>query len=543
MTILPNSDIKGASNLIYLNNEEIKDGKSGTKLFFTDASSQMSYFLMKDFIVIASGLMRGYRAYPGGPFNYRFDFQDFIQIYNQNIIPHTMLDSQGSYYFEGELTCELHFFMSTGNSCMQDNISASRLIRNPDGTVVMHNTEFEYTDLIYTTYIKTKFIDAAFTDYDQSGDELQYRVGTNLTAPRGKYMPVTIYNNNKFYYVFEGVNRTLIYQSPVLQKNPIVDLEAAYSFRVYMLRIPDNCVNVEFYVYSQDGYTVVYGGGENLLDGSAAMKFEPKTVATNASTLITNEAEHFYRATSAGLVHIIGGTRAVIIGKPYSSSMWVRTDATTTVSIYRQGNTSSRNDFQLIANQWTYIYSKPGIATADIDFEISLSKPGARLDYKKAKTERNEATMWSPSRFDTSTNAIYAYGVRTSDTCVTPYYFWNVNGAYDVIYCTGVINKVESVDKKYITVSGTKYPLKMIVSSGVKQNTGLILRQEQIYSLIKAPQVDAITLGPVHNLMNIDLSSFEGFNGINLSSRNMELIFMKPTVTKRITNKNITFFD
>ena len=95
-------------------------------------------------------------------------------------------------------------------------------------------------------------------------------------------------------------------------------------------------------------------------------------------------------------------------------------------------------------------------------------------------------------------------------------------------------------------VNGVKIPIKITSNTKIRHNTGLAIKQEQIYSLIKSPNVNAITNtidGPVNDILNIDNESFEGFNGMNLSERNLELIFSKPKNVRRITDKEIKFFD
>lgn len=133
--------------------------------------------------------------------------------------------------------------------------------------------------------------------------------------------------------------------------------------------------------------------------------------------------------------------------------------------------------------------------------------------------------------------------IEIYDICSTPYYFWNDNGAFDVIRLTGVRNIVELVDKKYINVNGTQIPITIDITQQIKHNSGFQLPQEQIYSLIKAPIVDEIKFGQSHNILNINLTSFEGFNGTNLSNRNIEFIFTRPKDSKRVTGKTIGFTD
>ena len=136
--------------------------------------------------------------------------------------------------------------------------------------------------------------------------------------------------------------------------------------------------------------------------------------------------------------------------------------------------------------------------------------------------------------------------LQATDKCMTPYYFWSENGAFDTIYCSGVANKIIDVEKEYINVNGRQIPLKITSVEKIKHNTGLSLKQEQIYSLIRSPLVNKIEIknGEPHNSQyNIDLESFEGYNGVNISERNMELKFTKPIEAKRVTNARLNFFD
>lgn len=141
----------------------------------------------------------------------------------------------------------------------------------------------------------------------------------------------------------------------------------------------------------------------------------------------------------------------------------------------------------------------------------------------------------------TTTQGETNYSYKAMDGCMTPYYFWNENGAYDSIYCSGVANKVLEVEKEYINLNGTQIPLKITSIDKIKHNTGLALKQEQIYSLVKSPVIHKVE--DKIRAYNIDLESFEGYNGVNLSERNIELVFSKPRETRRATTKLLNFFD
>lgn len=141
---------------------------------------------------------------------------------------------------------------------------------------------------------------------------------------------------------------------------------------------------------------------------------------------------------------------------------------------------------------------------------------------------------------------IYTTTYNVTKECMTPYYFWNDNGTFDTVYCSGVANEVVDVEKEYIDLNGVQMPLKINYRTKIKHNTGLSLKQEQIYSLIKSPIAYKLEIEndkPMIRKYNIELESFEGYNGVNISERNMELIFTNPRESSRITNKQITFFD
>lgn len=428
MNILDNSDIKGGISRMYLNNKD-----AGTELFFTDNFDEQYYFLMREEEVIASGIMKGYGE--AGNYQYRFDFSPFIKIYNQDVMPHTSLDSYGSYRFEGDNTCNLFLFISS-IEILEENIFNEKLIRNADGTVVLNRGEFTYEDIVSKDRVFTTFIDGAFTSYDTSGYEFQYRLETTPVVERGGYMPITLYRNNILQYEFIDEDNNIIFKSEYIRKG---------------FENPTPGLNDGYILTESDGFTL-------------------------------SETENFI-ALEEGMLDLSDriGYMVVMLKIP--------------------------NDCKILKLD---LYTKESTAT---------NLPS--LDRNTKKTLLFEAT----------------------DKCHTPYYFWNDNGAYDTIYCSGVANKVVDVDKTYINLNGKQMPIKIEYQESIKHNTGLSLKQEQIYSLIKSPQVDMITEGPVHNIYNIELESFEGYNGINLSDRNIELILSKPRKSRRVTNKTITFFD
>ena len=450
MNILPNSDIQGVNNRIYLNNPEEKDGKSGTKLFYTSNDYKQYYFIMRGYEVIASGVMKGYVN--GEDYSYRFDFENFIKITNQEEPNYTSIDGYGSYKFVGNNSIDLYMYIS-GSEILDRNIQAGILKVNADGSIVLNANSYTYLSVLRDNQCFTSFIDARDETFDQKGYELQYRNETVTVAQRGNYLPVTVYRNNIFMYTFIDRNGDTIYQSPKLQKGE-----------------DDNEIGLRdgYIMTESDGYVMTEGWNKIMTENSRGMNdmLSARNGYITYMLKIPNNAEFVSYA----------------------------------------------------------IYSNSG--------KDNIQSPLFESRYPLAST--------------TPRDNIAVYGFRTVEGCMTPYYFWNDNGGFDTIYCSGTRNELVDVEKKYVEINGVKTPIKITTSTRIKHNTGLAIKQEQMYSLIKAPNVNAIT--PIANgirneMLIIDNESFEGFNGLNLSERNVELIFSYPKDARRITNKEISFFD
>ncbi len=432
MNIIDKSDIKFGNSRIYLNNPD-----AGTNLFYTNNFDEQYYILMREEEVIASGVLKGFGE--RGNYQYRFDFQNFIKIYNQDIQPHTIIDDFGSYTFEGDNTCNLFFYVDNVDR-LESNIFNEVLIKDENGKIRLNRELHTYDDIVCNEKVFVTFVDASFTEYDTKGYELQYRLETTPIAERGSYMPITMYRNNIVQYEFLNDNGGSIYQSGLLRKG---------------WENPNPGVN--------DGY-------------------------------ILTESDGFTKTEMDNFIRLEIGMRANLSDRVGYMTLMIK--------IPKECHTVKVN-----------LYTKESTAS---------NLP--HMDRSKKRTLTFQAT----------------------DECHTPYYFWGDNGTYDTIYCSGVANKVIEVDKEYINVNGKQIPLRITSIEKIKHNTGLSLKQEQIYSLIRSPLVNKITTkdGEPHNsLYNIDLESFEGYNGLNISERNIALMFTKPMESKRITNKKLNFFD
>lgn len=133
------------------------------------------------------------------------------------------------------------------------------------------------------------------------------------------------------------------------------------------------------------------------------------------------------------------------------------------------------------------------------------------------------------------------------NNCGYPYYYLGLDGGFNLLYTTGVKNVIDNVKKDTIKIGNNIIVTKQITNKQIKQNSGLALNEDTIRSLIQSPFVYTITNDGSGNLTikeySIDNSTFDGYNGVSLGSRNIELIFNDPKEYKRITNKTIGFFD
>lgn len=147
-------------------------------------------------------------------------------------------------------------------------------------------------------------------------------------------------------------------------------------------------------------------------------------------------------------------------------------------------------------------------------------------------------------------------------------YYWNIDGALDVIYSDGNTHSVSTVNKEYVRIGNNKLPVKINIENQLKVNTGFKLAQEQIYGLIKSPFLfELYKNAPDENLLYeklagiffkledgsalktltkrwlLDTNSFEGYVGSNYSERNIELVLTEEKVSKRLTNIDLDFYD
>ena len=126
--------------------------------------------------------------------------------------------------------------------------------------------------------------------------------------------------------------------------------------------------------------------------------------------------------------------------------------------------------------------------------------------------------------------------------CIEPIYFMGNNGAFDVMYCSGVNNNKNVVERENIKIGKSIVVTKQETQKQIIQNTGLGISSAQLYNLLSSPLVYKVEN---NNLQEYELetSEFGGYNGVTFGNRNVELVLNLPYKQERITNKRITFFD
>lgn len=173
MNIIPTSPLLN-SETYNINNPEFE-----AKLIFQDIEASYNYILLRDNIVVSNGILTGY---PTNLYNYRFNFDNYIKINNQDDPEFEIIDEFGSLKFEGNNSCTLSLCLDT-EDLLFINLTSGALVKDAYGEVTLNSTVIcDYT----FTY---KFIDRT--------DGLNILTETKLFGC--SYIPVTIYEGSITY--------------------------------------------------------------------------------------------------------------------------------------------------------------------------------------------------------------------------------------------------------------------------------------------------------------------------------------------------------
>lgn len=147
-------------------------------------------------------------------------------------------------------------------------------------------------------------------------------------------------------------------------------------------------------------------------------------------------------------------------------------------------------------------------------------------------------------KIDIKNGEIVIYTITLYPICgnYTCWYFMNKQGAFDSLNCYGVNNEIDTITKEQTKIGNKAVVTDISIVKQIKQNSGFRLMPTQIYSLISSPYVYRIVDNKFKEY-TIDNTTFEGYNGLLTSGKNIEFIFTDPYQYKRKSNRTITFYD
>lgn len=174
----------------------------------------------------------------------------------------------------------------------------------------------------------------------------------------------------------------------------------------------------------------------------------------------------------------------------------------------------------MVTSSNTYVYKYLPIATMLIDIPndiVSLTITNNKL----------------------KTNKVY-YPVKK---CYTSYYFFNRNTGYlDRILAEGFGNITDNVTRESIRLGNRLVQTKIKNIKKIKHNTGFNITNEQMLNIIENPYVYKLENGKFKRYL-VETNEFTGFNGKNLSRKNVELVLIDEKQYEKITDYEISFFD
>lgn len=193
------------------------------KLFFTDSNAKLYYILLRkdstNTKVVQYGILNGYKE--GSVYDYRFDFDNYIKIENQIDPDITMVDTLGSFKFNGFNTSTLSLCVDTTDVLAQ-NLIAGHIKQETNGEMLLvsgHTT----SQIVCDTMFEYVFHDK--TD----GDCVLFE--TNPIVEFEKYFTFTVYDGIVYYNFYSNA-------TTVMCATPGCTRTAGYDYTVYMLRIP-----------------------------------------------------------------------------------------------------------------------------------------------------------------------------------------------------------------------------------------------------------------------------------------------------------------
>lgn len=177
ITILNNSPIKSTTGTLYTN-----DPNFDSRLFWTSDETKLYYAVIREEIVIASGLLNGYDN--GTNYSYRFDFNNYIKINNQESIVFTATGTTGTLMFSCNNSSTISLLLDNSN-VITTNLTTSGLTQNMSGPIIVSDG-YVPSGLTYDSYFEYKFWDKT------AGADILFE--SISTYSKNSYYPVTVYN-------------------------------------------------------------------------------------------------------------------------------------------------------------------------------------------------------------------------------------------------------------------------------------------------------------------------------------------------------------
>lgn len=151
----------------------------------------------------------------------------------------------------------------------------------------------------------------------------------------------------------------------------------------------------------------------------------------------------------------------------------------------------------------------------------------------------NDIVSLTITNHELNTNKTY-YPVKK---CYTSYYFFNRNSGYlDRILAEGFGNITDNVSRETIRLGNRLVQTKIKNIKKIKHNTGFNITNEQMLNIIENPYVYKLENGKFKRYL-VETNEFTGFNGKNLSRKNVELVLIDEKQYEKITDYEISFFD
>ena len=140
-----------------------------------------------------------------------------------------------------------------------------------------------------------------------------------------------------------------------------------------------------------------------------------------------------------------------------------------------------------------------------------------------------------------------SYTVAPKPCNTKQWFYYSNNGILSTFWSTANIHNVDSTEREYITIGNRQLLTKSATTKQKKINIGFGLTEGEMYEIAKTPYVYEPTITDDGSLKlkryKNNTTTFEGYNGTNLSERNIELVIEDEKKYKKITTPSIGFFD